>query len=154
MTEGITSSLYQSQAVNQFQQMRSAFQQLGTDLQSGDVAAARKEFESLTRPSSNSTTTESQQIQQLGQDLQFGNLSAAQQDYIAIQRTMQQHAHGAHGHHHSGSGADQVTPTTGSDSSTDPLNLLTNLATTAACAYGGGALTGGLTAGSMLSAIL
>ena len=153
MISGISSSLYQSQITQQFQQMKTTFQQLGADLQSGNVAAAQKDFATLTGNSSNGstgTTSEKsslqQEIQQLGQDLQSGNLSAAQQDYTQIQQSAQQEQtkhHGHHGHHAS---------STPSDTSNDPLSLFTNLATTAASAYGGGGVA--LAAGSMLSQLV
>ncbi|HEY3927796.1 MAG TPA: hypothetical protein VGL89_05445 [Candidatus Koribacter sp.] len=150
MISGITSSLYQSQIANQYQQLRSAFQQLGSDLSSGNAAAAEKDFTSLTQLApANSTATTSgsrtaaqQEMQQLGKDLQSGNLSAAQQDYASIQRSVQQQHLTRHSH------------VKGPMNPTDPFNFATNLATTAAATYGTAALTGPTTIGSMLSQMI
>jgi len=155
MISGITSSLYQSQIANQYQQLRASFQQLGSDLTSGNVAAAEKDFASLTQlaptgtssTSTSSTTTSGsqtsvqQEMQQLGADLQSGNLSAAKQDYASIQRSVQQQ-HIGHGHH-----PKTMNPT-------DPFDFATNLATTAATAYGTSALAGPAAVGSMLSQLI
>lgn len=157
MISGISSSsLYQSQLVNHYQQMRTAFQQLGSDLQSGNISAAQTDFATMTQgastPAATSTTSGSQtslqqEIQQLGQDLQSGNVTAVQQDYSSIQQTIQ-HAHAEHTHH---GRQHDASP---SDTSTDPFSLLTSLATTAASAYGSSALSTALTAGSTLSALV
>jgi hypothetical protein len=117
---GITSSdlLYSAQNVqSQMQQMRQEFQQLGKDLQSGNMSAAQSDFATLTQldpnltASTSSTTATSaatssttsnpmaQAFAQLAQDLKSGNLSAAQQDFSTIQQAMQS-ASAAHGHHH------------------------------------------------------
>ena len=94
------------------------FQQLGQDLQSGDLTAAQSDFTTLqqlvpklasistapattttsatstTATSTVPTTTQStdprvQAFQQLEQDIQAGNTSAAQQDYSNIQQIFQ-----------------------------------------------------------------
>ncbi len=132
----LSSSFLQYGAVRAMQQSRQAIQQLGQDLQSGNLSAAQTDFSSLTDPtqvgstsstqssntstqssntstqSSNTSTQSSntiaQEFQKLGQDLQSGNLSAAQQDYTAMQQSTQtQAAQGHHhGHHHHGGGGD------------------------------------------------
>ena len=103
-------------AQNKFQQIRSQFQQLGQDLQSGNLAQAQQDFATLShnlpsgQPSSSSASAASaskstsgvaQALKALGQDLQSGNLSGAQQDFSAIQQAVQQQesAGGGHGHH-------------------------------------------------------
>lgn len=112
-----TSSLFSYETQNtqnqsKLQQFKQEFQQLGEDLQSGNLSAAQTDFATLQQmapqgSSSTSTTTSNplaQAFQQLGQDLQSGNLSAAQQDYANIQQAFQsqlQHAHARH-HHHGG----------------------------------------------------
>jgi len=113
-----TDLLYSSQNVqSKMQEMRQEFQQLGTDLQSGNLSAAQSDFATLTQlaPSltSTSSTTSStasqtsnpieQAFAQLARDLQSGNLQAAQQDYSTIQQAMQSAmaVHGHHHHHHS-----------------------------------------------------
>ncbi|SPE22074.1 hypothetical protein SBA2_10016 [Acidobacteriia bacterium SbA2] len=83
------------------------FQQLGTDLSSGNLTAAQSDFAALLKemPQSSSSTANSQSsnplsqaISQLSQDLKSGNLKAAQQDYASLQQDLQSPA--AHGHHH------------------------------------------------------
>jgi hypothetical protein len=117
---GISSNLFEygSQNVqNQMEQMQKEFQQLGQDLQSGNMSAAQSDFATLTQldpnlatSSTSSTSSASttnnpieQAFAQLAQDLQSGNLSAAQQDYSTIQQDMQSASatHGHHHHHHS-----------------------------------------------------
>lgn len=103
---------YQNQSVqNNFQQFRQEFQQLGQDLQSGNLSAAQQDFVTLQQlaPQSNSTSGTqnsnpiAQDFNQLSQDLQSGSLSAAQQDYTKIQQDFQsQSAQVHHGHHHHG----------------------------------------------------
>ena len=97
------------------------FQQLGQDLQSGDLSAAQADYVSLqqlvpkldpnsqSQSSASSTTTSSassstqssdprvQAFDQLEKDIQSGNVSAAQQDYSNIQQMLQR---GQRFHHH------------------------------------------------------
>lgn len=95
-----------------FQQIQSEFQQLGQDLQSGNVTQARQDFSTLARnfPSAQSATHSSPLSQAFGalsQDLQNGNLSSAQQDYSTIQQNLQQQSSSRvhhHFHHHHGGG--------------------------------------------------
>lgn len=87
------------------QQFRQEFQQLGQDLQSGNLSAAQADFASLQQlgPQANSTRTTdpiTQDFNQLSQDLQGGNLSGAQQDFAKIQQDLQSQAQRVHGHHH------------------------------------------------------
>jgi outer membrane protein assembly factor BamD (BamD/ComL family) len=101
-----------TQSQNKLQQFQQEFQQLGEDLQSGNLSAAQTDFATLQQmapqqssSTSNSSTNPLQQaFQQLGQDLQSGNVSAAQQDYANIQQDFQNMAEHAHGHHHHGGG--------------------------------------------------
>jgi len=95
------------------QQIQQEFQQLGQDLQSGNLSAAQSDFATLQQLGPQSSSSSSPQnstplvqaFQQLGQDLQSGNVSAAQQDYTKIQQDVQQagQTHGHH-HHHGGGG--------------------------------------------------
>lgn len=118
-------------AQNQKQQFKQEFQQLGQDLQSGNLSAAQADFTSLQQAmpqsssnlsassiSSASSTSSSSAAQssnsisgefsQLSQDLQSGNLSAAQSDYAKIQHDFQsQGTQGHHHHHHHGGGGGQ-----------------------------------------------
>lgn len=122
---GISSSLfsYLSQSLHsKGHQVRQEFQQLGSDLASGNLSAAQSDFASLQQlqtQASTSTSTSStasasatssrtltQELQQLSQDLQSGNLTAAQQDYSAIQQQASAVAPPtSHHHHHHSSGA-------------------------------------------------
>jgi hypothetical protein len=122
---GISSSSlfnYENQTIqNRFQQFRQEFQQLGQDLQSGNLSAAQQDFTTLQQlgpqnsstPSAQTNNPIAQAFQQLSQDLQSGNLSAAQQDYAQIQQDLQNRpaaqnptmeGHHGHHHHHGGGG--------------------------------------------------
>lgn len=124
---GISSSNlfdYSSQNVQDSgQKLRQEFQQLGQDLQSGNLSAAQSDFATLQQlaPQNSSTASTSstsssspitQAFQQLAQDLQSGNLSGAQQDFSTIQQDFQsqaaqsqgQRTEGHHHHHHGGGG--------------------------------------------------
>jgi hypothetical protein len=124
---GISSSNlfnYENQSVqNKAHQFQQEFQQLGQDLQSGNLTAAQTDFATLQQIGSNSNSTSStassnplaQAFNQLGQDLQSGNLSAAQQDFTTIQQDLQSQAsqaqaHAHHHHHRGGGGGDQSNP--------------------------------------------
>jgi hypothetical protein len=98
---------------NRRQQFGKEFEQLGKDLQAGDLSAAQADFAALQQLKPQSSTTSSSQnatplandFNQLSQDLQTGNLSAAQQDYAKVLQDMQtqaSQAHGHHRHHHGG----------------------------------------------------
>ncbi len=103
---------------NNAQQFRKEFQQLGQDLQSGNLSAAQSDFATLQQLSpqaSSSSQTQSnnpiaQAFNQLSQDLQSGNVSAAQQDYTNIQQDFQNQATQTqphhHHHHHGGGGGE------------------------------------------------
>jgi protein subunit release factor A len=108
------------------QQIQSQFQQLGQDLQAGNLAQAQADFATLTQElpsaqqqSSAATNTNSiaQEFQTLGQDLQAGNLTAAQQDFATIQQDAQlasasgQTQTHHHGHHHGASSTQQESNT-------------------------------------------
>ncbi|MGB2602707.1 MAG: hypothetical protein WBC78_03890 [Candidatus Sulfotelmatobacter sp.] len=118
---GISSSnLYETESVqNNFQKAQQEFQQLGKDLQSGNLSAAQSDFATLQNllPQSSSTSSQNsspiaQAFSQLAKDLQSGNLSAAQQDFTTIQQDFQnqvsqtqsqtQTTQGHHHHHHGG----------------------------------------------------
>ncbi len=110
----LSSSLfdYSSQATpSKSQQARQIFQQLGQDLQSGNLSAAQTDLAAL-QPSASSTASSllqgtspiAQEFKQLSQDLQSGNVSSAQQDYAKIQQDFQNQGAARHGHHHHGGG--------------------------------------------------
>ncbi|HKM47059.1 MAG TPA: hypothetical protein VJX69_05705 [Terriglobales bacterium] len=88
------------------------FQQLGKDLQSGNLSSAQSDFailqQAFSQPSTASgtavattfTATSSpitQAFNQLSSDLQSGNLTAAQKDYSTLQQDLQ--SPGGVGHH-------------------------------------------------------
>jgi outer membrane protein assembly factor BamD (BamD/ComL family) len=122
---GIASSSlfnFSAQSVqNQRQQFRQEFQQLGQDLQAGNLSAAQADLatlehnapaQSASSAASSSTASQSsnpiqQAFNQLAQDLQSGNLTAAQQDYTNIQQNVQSQASHVHHRHHHGSGQAQ-----------------------------------------------
>lgn len=95
---------------NNFQ---SEFQQLGQDLQSGNLTQAQQDYTTLSQNFPNATQSSAnaannpiaQAFNSLSQDLQSGNLTAAQQDYANIQQDFQQQGSGqVHHHHHHGGG--------------------------------------------------
>jgi outer membrane protein assembly factor BamD (BamD/ComL family) len=89
-----------------FQQLKTEFQQLGQDLQSGNLPQAQQDYATLSQNLPNTGSAGAspvlQALTQLGQDLQAGNLQAAQQDYATAKQDAQQAAQvdGHHGHHH------------------------------------------------------
>jgi hypothetical protein len=101
---GIGANLFQ----NRMQKVQSEFQQLGKDLQSGNLSAAQTDFATLQQlgpqttssSSTQSTSTLTQDFNQLGADLKAGNTTAAQQDFAKIQQDFQSQATQAHHHHH------------------------------------------------------
>lgn len=122
---GISSSNLASYE-NSIQQFQQEFQQLGQDLQSGNLSAAQTDFTTLQslspQSSSASSATSSsgstssnpiaQEFQELSQALQSGNLTGAQQDYSQLQQDFQsQSSSGEHHHHHhsGGSGSSEIS---------------------------------------------
>jgi outer membrane protein assembly factor BamD (BamD/ComL family) len=74
------------------------FQQLGQDLQSGNLSAAQSDLATLQKAISQTATTSdpvTQAFHQLATDLQSGNLSAAQKDFSTLQQDLQ----ASHFHH-------------------------------------------------------
>jgi len=107
---------------NTRQQIQQDFEQLGNDLQSGNLSAAQADFATLEQlmPQNNSATAAqsnnpiAQAFNQLSQDLQSGNLTAAQQAYANIQQDFQNQTartegHPHHHHHHGGGGANSFS---------------------------------------------
>jgi hypothetical protein len=93
-------------------QIQQDFQQLGEDLQSGNLSAAKSDFSALQQlapQNSSSSSTQGtlmQDFTQLGKDLQSGNLANAQQDYSSMQQDIQSKVAVHHHHHHGGGGSD------------------------------------------------
>jgi hypothetical protein len=103
------------------------FQQLGQDLQSGNLSAAQSDFAVLTQNALGnqlgSANTINQAFNTLGQDLQSGNLAAAQRDYATLRQDLQQNSGSSpvhHHHHHHGGGSGQQN---GSAQQTDPISV-------------------------------
>jgi len=120
----LSSSLYNynTQSIQQKgQQFRQDFQQLGQDLQAGNLTAAQSDFASLQQlqqgnsSSSTSNNPVAQDFSQLATDLKSGSISAAQQDYAKIQQDVQSQGPKVHSHHHhhhgGGAGATDITQT-------------------------------------------
>jgi hypothetical protein len=120
---------------SKFQQIRTEFQKLGQDLQSGNLAAAKSDFATLSQnltgasqssaAGTNSATgnsTVTQAFTQLGQDLQSGNLQGAQQDFTNLQHDLQQNSspqvEGHHHHHHHHTESSESSP---SSQQTNPI---------------------------------
>jgi len=88
------------------QQISQEFQQLGTDLKSGNLTAAQADFAALQKlqPSGSSSTSSSnpitQDFNQLAADLKAGNTTAAQQDFTKLQQDFQSRGTQTHHHHH------------------------------------------------------
>jgi hypothetical protein len=110
---GITSNLFNLSAQNisnRFKQFQQDFQQLGQDLQTGNLNAAQSDVANLQklRPSSTdgssssgSNTSVTQTLQQLDSDLKSGDLKDAQQLYSDLAQKLQtRRPH--HEHHISG----------------------------------------------------
>jgi hypothetical protein len=119
---GVSSSSFSNLSTesveNTRQEMQQDFEQLGKDLQSGNLSAAQADFATLEQlmPQNNSasaaarTSPIAQAFNQLSEDLQSGNLTAAQQAYANIQqdfqnRTAPTEGHRHHHHHHGDGGA-------------------------------------------------
>jgi len=96
ITGVLSSNLFNPQsAQSTAQKLKQEFQQLGQDLQSGNLSAAQSDFAALQQnapqagaasSSAQSGNPVTQAFQQLAQDLKAGNLTAAQQDYSTIQQ--------------------------------------------------------------------
>ncbi len=105
---GISASSSLNQSVQGWQvraqKIQSEFQQLGQDLQAGNLTKAQSDFSSLSQnfgASGQGNSALAQAFGSLGSALQSGNLSAAQQAYSSIQQDVQQsgqnptrHSHG------------------------------------------------------------
>jgi outer membrane protein assembly factor BamD (BamD/ComL family) len=98
---------------SRMQQFQQEFQQLGQDLQSGNLSAAQSDFGALQQfapqgtSSSQSSNPIAQAFNQLSTDLQAGNVTAAQQDYANIQQDFQNQSQAVHHHHHHHAGGGQ-----------------------------------------------
>jgi hypothetical protein len=94
------------------QKIQSEFQQLGQDLQAGNLSQAQSDFSTLSQNVSGplqSNSALAQAFSALGSALQSGNVSAAQQAYTILQQDVQQAGQGHHHHHHHGGSSSQTT---------------------------------------------
>ncbi len=118
---GVSSSSSLSESLQMWQaraqKIQSEFQQLGQDLQAGNLTQAQSDFSSLTRNISSPQQSNSplaQAFSALGSALQSGNVSAAQQAYATLQQDVQQTGQGHHHHHHAGDSSGTPNSSTGS----------------------------------------
>jgi hypothetical protein len=144
---GVSSSSSLSQSLQTWQakaqKIETEFQQLGQDLQAGNLSQAQSDFSTLSQNFSGSVqsnSTLSQAFSSLGTALQSGNLSAAQKAYSTLQQDVQQT--GADHHHHGGSSSQTTSSSTGS--------TLSQLFSTLGSALQGGNLSSAQTAYSTL----
>ncbi|HMD86256.1 MAG TPA: hypothetical protein VKO18_16305 [Terriglobia bacterium] len=110
------------------QKIQSEFQQLGQDLQAGNLTQAQSDFSSLTQNISSPQQSNSplaQAFSALGSALQSGNVTAAQQAYTALQQDVEQAGQGHHHHHHAG----DSSQTTNSSSRSMLSQLFSSLGT-------------------------
>jgi hypothetical protein len=86
------------------QQIRNGFQQLGTDLQAGNLSQAQQDFATLSQNISSAQQQNNSSVDQdfisLGQALQSGNVSDAQKAYSALVQDLQQASARVHHHRH------------------------------------------------------
>jgi outer membrane protein assembly factor BamD (BamD/ComL family) len=127
------SALTATNTPSKFKQFQQEFQQLGKDLQSGNLAQAQTDLVTLEQNSpflragatagavTGSTASANnnpiaQAFNQLAHDLQAGNVTAAQQDFSTIQQDFQNAQSqaptqgGGHHHHHAFSGQSSTSP--------------------------------------------
>ncbi len=140
LSSGLSSLLQPTSVQSTVQKKRAEFQQLGQDLQSGNLSAAQQDFATLSQNSStqtssvnsstpsNSAVSLKQSFSDLKTALSSGDISGAQQAYSQIQQDFQANgAQGAHGHHHHHGGG--APPVQGQDTSTsstaDLMSMLT-----------------------------
>ncbi|MGA2809876.1 MAG: hypothetical protein ABSG16_00650 [Candidatus Acidiferrum sp.] len=131
----LSSSLFGSSTQNTqqttAQKLKQEFQQLGQDLQSGNLSAAQADLSTLQQNAPQNSAIAggqsgspiSQAFKQLSTDLQAGNLSAAQTDYSTIRQDFKNQATQGGGHHHH-PGAGGTNPATATGSSTNPVTQL------------------------------
>ena len=112
------------------QQLKTEFQLLAQDLQTGNLSQAQTDFSALQKNISTgfsaSTSPLSQELTTLGGDLQSGKLSAAQQDFLNIQQTVEQNSQSGqiHHHHHHGGGVPSSSSGQQDNALTQLLNTL------------------------------
>jgi len=147
---GVSSSNSLSQSMQMWQaraqKIQSEFQQLGQDLQAGNLTQAQSDFSSLTQNISSPQQSNSplgQAFSALGSALQSGNVSAAQKAYATLQQDVEQAGLGHYHHHHAGGSSETPNSSTGS--------ALSQLFSTLGTALVSGNLSAAQTAYSTLS---
>ncbi len=129
IASSILTQLISSPQNNQAQQLKTEFQQLSQDLQSGNLTHAQTDFTALQQSTpagfAQSKSPLAQEINTLGSDLQSGKLSAAQQDFANLEQTVQQSSQIRHHHHHHGGGGESASSTSSSQQD-NPLTQLLN----------------------------
>ena len=100
------------------QQFKDEFQQLGQDLQAGNLKAAQDDYAQLQKIQeqknsssslSSASVSVSQLFAQLGKDLASNNVSSAQDDFNDIMKAIQSNGSRAHHHHHHGGASSTQT---------------------------------------------
>jgi soluble cytochrome b562 len=97
------------------QKVQNEFQQLGQDLQAGNLTEAQSDFSTLTQNLSSPMQTNgsmAQAFSALGSALQSGNLAAAQKAYSTLQQDVEQAGMGHH-HHHRAGGSSEINNSSG-----------------------------------------
>lgn len=97
----ISANALSQSAAEFFQQRRADMQQLGQDLESGNLTAAQQDFTNLQSLAQSGplagnaylNSTRQQDFAQIGQDLQAGDLADAQTAYAQLQSTFQNGTH-------------------------------------------------------------
>jgi soluble cytochrome b562 len=112
VTQPTTAQYYQ----DQLDKIKTGFQQLGADLQAGNLSQAQTDYASLSQQISSSQTQTNKTINQdfsaLGQAIESGSITDAQNAYTTLLQDLQQassHTH-RHHHHHHASSAQQSNP--------------------------------------------
>ena len=133
-SSSLLSQLYVNQSAqsnqSQFQQIQTDFQQLGQDLQAGNLTGAQQDFATLQQalPSGQSQSQQNtaspiaQAFTALSQALQSGNLQDAQTAFTTLQGDIQQQQGSGQvrHHHHHGGNSSQSTASAASQQS-DPV---------------------------------
>jgi hypothetical protein len=115
MIAGVTGNgFYNPGMMNRMEQIQRDFQQLGQDLQAGNLSAAQTDFAALQQvdpqagPSSSTQGNPiAQGFSQLSQDLGASNLAAAQKDFTTLQQDFASRTGMWQRHHHGDSGRGQ-----------------------------------------------
>jgi outer membrane protein assembly factor BamD (BamD/ComL family) len=97
------------------QKVQNEFQQLGQDLQAGNLTQAQSDFSTMTQNLSSPMQTNgsmAQAFSALGSALQSGNLAAAQKAYSTLQQDVQQTGMGHH-HHPRAAGSSETNNSSG-----------------------------------------